>query len=120
VRKVRALDADERVALERLRRIVRSLDGSVETLSFGHPAFKVAGNTYAVLDRYGGGKCLWLRVDPMDRADRLAEPGWFASPYDPRRTALCCRLEAIDWRRMGARVRSSYALAALKVARRKR
>ena len=69
-------------------------------------------NKHAVLDRYGGYECLWLRVGPMERAGLLASPGWFESPYDPRRTALCCRLESIDWRRMRALVRRSHSLAA--------
>jgi predicted DNA-binding protein (MmcQ/YjbR family) len=110
----------ERRALERLRRISARLADCTETRSFGHPAFKVGGKAFAVLDRYGGKPCLWLRIDPMERDARLAEPGWFPSPYDPRRAALCCRLESLDWRRLARRVRDSYALAALRPARRAR
>jgi predicted DNA-binding protein (MmcQ/YjbR family) len=107
----RALSPQENLALERLRGIAGSLPGSVESVTFTHPTFKVAGRTFAVLDRYHGRECLWLRVDPMERAGLLAASGWFESPYDPRRTALCCDLESIDWRRMRALVRRSHALA---------
>jgi predicted DNA-binding protein (MmcQ/YjbR family) len=110
----------ERRALERLRRISARLPGSTATRSFGHPTFKVAGKSFIVLDRYGGEPCLWLRVDPMERDARLAEPGWFPSPYDPRRVALCCRLESLDWRRLAGRVRDSYTLAALRAPSRRR
>ena len=108
------------LALERLRRIAGTLPSTEETVTFGHPTFKVGGKTFAVLDRYGGHECLWLRVGPMERAGLLASPGWFESPYDPRRTALCRRLESIDWRRMRALVRRSHALAAPRARTRRR
>jgi hypothetical protein len=37
-----------------------------------------------------GRDCLWLRVAASDRERLLKRRGWFPSPYDPRRTALCC------------------------------
>jgi len=116
----RILSPQEGLALERLRRIAGGLPGSEEGLTFAHPTFKVAGKAFAVLDRYHGSECLWLRVDSMERAGLLASPGRFESPYDPRRTALCCRLESIDWRRMRALVRRSHALAEAGTARRGR
>ncbi len=101
------------LALTRLRGIASGLRESAETVSFGHPAFAVRGRTFAVLDRYGGHDCLWLRVMPAVRAEVLGSKGWSASPYDPRGTALICRLDAIDWRKLRTRVRESHALAAL-------
>jgi len=99
------------LALQRLRRIAGALPGAAETVTFGHPTFKVAGKAFAVLDDYGGRDCLWLRVGATERASLLASPGWFESPYDPRRAALCCRLESIDWRLIGPLVWKSHALA---------
>ena len=118
VRPPRTLDAEELSALARLRRVAADLPGSREARSFGHPAFRVGGKAYAVLDRYAGTPCLWLKVDPMERRALLARPGWHAAPYDPRRAALCCRLDAIDWRRVRRLLRMSYALANLKPPRR--
>ena len=108
----RALSREARRALERLRRLCAAWNGLEENLSFGHPTFRVGGAPFAVLDRYDDSDCLWLKVPPDARAALLASPGWFAAPYDPRRTALCVRLDAIDWRRIRAHVRVSYALAA--------
>ena len=113
MRKERALSESETLALERLRRLASSLGGVSATLSFGHPTFKVGGKAFAVLDRYAGEECLWVRVDPIERAELLASKGWRESPYDPRRTALICSLSAIDWRRIGRQVRTSHRLAAL-------
>ena len=108
----RPLSAPAEAALARLRRLVGGWDGLEERQSFGHPAFHVGARPFAVLDHYQDADCLWLRIPADERAQLLATPGWFAAPYDPRRTALCVRLDAIDWRRIRARVRISYALAA--------
>jgi predicted DNA-binding protein (MmcQ/YjbR family) len=98
-------------AVERLRRYCAPFGHVQERSSFGHPALRVRGRPFAVLDRYAGSDCLWLYVAPADRARLLATRGWFAAPYDPRHKALCVRLDAIDWRRMRALLRVSYALA---------
>jgi hypothetical protein len=101
-----------RSALARLRRACADWGGVSEAPSFGHPALRVRGVPFAVLDRYRGHACLWLRVAPPERAALLATHGWFPAPYDPRQGALCVRLEAIDWRRIRPLLRISYALAA--------
>ena len=120
MRRQRPLSEAEVLALERLRRVALPLSGVAEALSFGHPTFTVRGNAFAVLDRYSGDECLWMRVDPAERASLLECPGWRESPYDPRRAALICSLGAIDWRRIGRQVRTSYRLAALLTPRRAR
>lgn len=113
----RALSPEGRAALGHLRRLSAGWDRLEERLSFGHPTLRVGGVPFAVLDHYQGGDCLWLRVPRAERAALLGTPGWFAAPYDPRRTALCVRLNAADWRRLRAQVRISYALAAAPAAR---
>ena len=120
MRRQRPLSEAEGLALERLRRLAEPLAGVAETLSFGHPALTVRGNAFAVLDRYSGEGCLWLRVDPAERARLLACDGWRESPYDPRRVALICSLSAIDWRRIGRQFRTSHRLAALMPPKRAR
>jgi len=120
VRRRRPLSEAEGLALARLRRLAEPLAGVAETLSFGHPTLTVRGNAFAVLDRYCGEECLWLRVDSAERAQLLECNGWRASPYDPRRTALICSLSTIDWRRIGRQVRMSHRLAALMPSKRAR
>lgn len=99
------------VAFERLRRLCARFGEVEERASFGHPALRVKGRAFAVLDHYSGSDCLWLYVDPADRPRLLASRGWFAAPYDPRHKALCVRLDAVDWRRLRGLLRVSYALA---------
>ena len=120
MRKQRQLAMVELHALERLRRLASRLDGSVESSAFGHPTFKAGGRAFAVLDAYGGIPCLWLRIGELDRERLLATEGWSLSPYDPRRNALVCRLDAIDWRRIQPLVRASHRLAAPAPTRRRR
>ena len=45
------------------------------------------------------------------RDEQLQQPGWFASPYDPRQRALCCPLDALDWSAVGPLVASAHRLA---------
>lgn len=99
------------LAFERVRRQCARFGAVEERASFGHPALRVRGRPFVVLDHYSGSDCLWLYVTPADRVRLLATKGWFAAPYDPRHRSLCVRLDAIDWRRMRALLRSSYALA---------
>jgi predicted DNA-binding protein (MmcQ/YjbR family) len=113
----RPLSFQAKAALARLREFTDGWDGLEERLSFGHPALRARGKAFAVLDHYQDADCLWLQVPAEERSGLLATPGWFAAPYDPRRTALCIRLDAVDWRRVRTRVRISYALAAVPKSR---
>jgi predicted DNA-binding protein (MmcQ/YjbR family) len=98
-------------ALQGLRRICATLPDCAETVSFGNPAFRRGAKAFAVLDRYKGRACLWVRVSPARRGALLSQEGWFASPYDPHETALCCRLDALDWGAAPELIEASYALA---------
>lgn len=99
-------------ALKRVRGAAATLTDVEETTTFGNPTFKVRRKSFAVIDHYDERDCLWLRVSVADRERLLKCRGWFPSPYDPRRTALCCALEQFDWRRLRSLLRASYELAA--------
>jgi predicted DNA-binding protein (MmcQ/YjbR family) len=98
-------------ALGRLRTAAGTLADVDESLTLGNPTFRVNRRAFAVVDRYQGRDCLWLRVAASDRERLLKRRGWFPSPYDPHRTALCCALEQFDWRRLRPLLRASYNLA---------
>jgi hypothetical protein len=116
-RRLRELSSAASVAVDRLRAAAQSLAGVVETVTFGNPTFKVGQQAIAVVDRYDDRDCLWLRVPPNERDFLLRQPGWFPSPYDPKRVALCCPLENFDWRGLKRRLRHSYDLAQSKTGR---
>jgi hypothetical protein len=116
-KRLRELSSSATTAVERLRVAANSLLGVVETVTFGNPTFKVGERAIAVIDRYDDRDCLWLRIPQNDREDLLKQPGWSASPYDPKRTALCCSLKHFDWRGLRRRLRQSYDLAQTKTRR---
>ena len=107
----RTLNSTANVAVTRLRAAAASLAGAEESVSFGNPTFRVNRKAFAVIDRYHDRDCLWLRVESVERERLLERCGWFASPYDPRRTALCCELDQFDWRSLRPLLRASYDLA---------
>ena len=109
--RARELTASAMSALGRLRTAAGTLADVDESLTFGNPTFRVNRRAFAVVDRYQARDCLWLRVAAADRERLLEHRGWFPSPYDPHRTALCCALEQFDWRRLGPLLRASYDLA---------
>lgn len=87
-------------ALERVRTVAATLSEVEESLSFGNPTFRVNRDD-----------CLRLHFGALDRERFLKGPGWFVSPYDRHRTALCCALERFDWCRLRSLLRASYGLA---------
>jgi YjbR len=111
VKRARELTSAAIVALGRVRTAVRTLADVEESLTFGNPTFRVNRRAFAVVDRYQGRDCLWLRVAAADREALLKRLGWFLSPYDPQQTTLCCALEQFDWRRLRPLLRASYNLA---------
>jgi len=108
----RALADDVVEALPKVRQLCQKFADCEETTSYGNPTFKRGRKNFLVLDRYKGRSCLWLLVDPVNRDDQLTVEGWFASPYDPRETALCCDLAKLDWSSVGTLIDASYALSA--------
>ena len=116
-KRLRELSSAATKAVVRLRAASESLAGVVETVTFGNPTFKVNQKTIAVVDRYDERECLWLRVSANERELLLDQLGWFPSPYDPKRAALCCTLDRFDWRRLKPLLGQSYDLALSKAGK---
>ena len=109
-KRARELTAPAISALGRLRTVAGILADVDESLAFGNPTFRVNRRAFAVVDRYRGRDCLWLRVAAADREGLLKRSGWFPSPYDPHQTALCCTLEQFDWGALRPLLHASYNL----------
>ena len=101
-------DPRSQAALERLRALCGGWPGVSETTSWGNPTFKANGRTFAVLDRYRGDYCLFVHCAGERREALLAEPGWFAAPYDKKQQSLCRALEGLDWEAFSPILRESY------------
>jgi len=98
-------------ALRELRAVCGGLPGVTETLSYGNPAFKAGRKTFAVLDIYRGGSCVWLLCGADRREALLSEPGFFPAPYDRTGVAVCRVAADIDWPNFTGLVRESYERA---------
>ena len=107
----RALSPHALAALDHLGALSADLGEVEEAVSYGNPALKTKGRPFAVLDCYKGVDCLWLRVAPDAREALLTRPGWFASPYDPLRKALCVDLRMIDWGSVKPLLDESWSLS---------
>jgi predicted DNA-binding protein (MmcQ/YjbR family) len=110
-KRMRKLTPMAQLAFARVRKAAAALQSVDESTSFGNPTFRIRGTAFAVVDRYRGCDCLWLRVAASDREQLLKRAGWFPSPYDRKRAALCCSLGEFDWRRLRTLLRASYDLA---------
>ena len=95
-------------ALERLRAECADWPGVTETTSWGNPTFKANGTTFAVLDRYRGSYCVWLRCGHEQRETLVEREGYFPAPYDRQKHAVCRRLEGLDWGEFRGVLRASY------------
>ena len=82
-------------------------------MSWGSPTFKAGKKAFAVLDHYQGEDCVWFLCGPEDRARLLADPGFFASPYDKKGAAVCRKLSGLDWATMTPLLLASYERAAV-------
>ena len=95
-------------ALARLRAECAGWPAVTETTSWGNPTFKANGKSFAVLDRYKGEYCIWLRCDPARREALLGEEGFFSAPYDKNKTAICRLLDGLEWEEFEPLIRLSY------------
>jgi predicted DNA-binding protein (MmcQ/YjbR family) len=95
-------------ALERLRAECADWPGVTETTGWGNPTFKANGTTFAVLDRYSGSYCVWLRCGSERRRALVEREGYFPAPYDRQKQAVCRRLEGLDWGEFRGVLRASY------------
>jgi len=104
-------DGGTEAALERLRSECADWPAVSEGLGWGNPTFKANGKAFAVLDGYKGGPCIWLRCDGAEREALLAGEGFFAAPYDRGKSAICRKLEGIDWDELRPLLKRSYERA---------
>jgi hypothetical protein len=108
--KVALLDNKSKIVLEKLRKVAMALPDAAESLSYGNPAYKVNGMPFTVLDRYKGEYCIWIRCESGRRAKLLKDVGFFPSPYDKAKQAICRRLDGLNWKEFAPLVRASYEI----------
>jgi predicted DNA-binding protein (MmcQ/YjbR family) len=113
----------EREILKKLRKVCLALPGSEEGVSFGHPAFRVNGRIFAVLEEYKGELGICVKVEKELQGLFLTDPRFFRTPYIGKHGWVTLRVHAarLNWAEVADLVKASSRLVApRRVGERKR
>ena len=100
--------------LMKLRKICSQFADVDETVSFGHPTFKVGGKTFAVFELYKGELGLALKVEKNLQDVFLKDPRFYLTPYIGKQGWVTFRMTTtpLSWKEIGQMLRGSYLLVA--------
>jgi predicted DNA-binding protein (MmcQ/YjbR family) len=100
--------------LTRLRKICFDLPGAAETVTFGHPTFRVNGKTFSVLEEYKGEFGICVKVEKELQGVFLDDSRFFRTPYIGKHGWVTLRVYAarLNWTEIKDLVRGSYRLVA--------
>jgi predicted DNA-binding protein (MmcQ/YjbR family) len=101
--------------LKKLRKICLAMPRAEETLSFGHPSFRVhGGKIFAVLETYKGELGICFNVGKVLQGVFLDDPRFFRTPYTGKHGWVTLRVYAarLNWMEIRELVKGSYLLAA--------
>lgn len=103
----------ERQILVRLRKICLALPGAEETVTFGHPTFRVKGKTFSVLEEYHDELGICVKVEQELQGIFLNDPRFFRTPYAGKQGWVTLRVRAtrLNWSEVKELVEGSYLLA---------
>lgn len=113
----------EESILKKLRKICLRLRDAEETISFGHPTFRVrGGKIFAVLETYKGELGICVNVGKLMQGIFLDDQRFFRTPYVGRYGWVTLRVYAapLNWKEIAELVKGSYLLAATKPAKKQR
>jgi predicted DNA-binding protein (MmcQ/YjbR family) len=98
--------------LARLRKICLALPGAIETVSFGHPTFKVNGKTFSVFEEYKGELGICVKIEKELQGIFLDDSRFFRTPYIGKHGWVTLRVHAarLNWTEVKDLVRGSYRL----------
>ena len=106
-------DARSRSILARLRELALALPGAVETITWGHPNFRIAGKIFAGFGQQEGRWCISGKVGKPRQKELLKDGRYLYSDYVGRFGWVSFILEGrIDWNEVGGLLMSSYQLIA--------
>jgi predicted DNA-binding protein (MmcQ/YjbR family) len=100
----------EAQVLERMRAVCVSLTDAVETVTFGHPTFKVKGKAFAVLETYKGDLSICVKVGKTLQGAFLADARFYRTPYIGRHGWVSLKVHAapLNWREIKSLISQSY------------
>ena len=101
-------------ALEKLRRLCRSLPETSEKASWGHPNFIAGKRTFVTYEIVDGRPSIAFRLHAADAGRLLTRVPFFATPYGRGQWVSVWVDGAVDWIQITDLVHRSYRVVALK------
>jgi predicted DNA-binding protein (MmcQ/YjbR family) len=106
-------DAKTTAILSRLRKLALALPGAVETTTWGHPNFRIAGKIFAGFGQQAGQWCVSGKVGKPRQKELLKDSRYLYSDYVGRFGWVSFILEGrIDWNEVAGLLLTSYRLIA--------
>lgn len=112
----------ERLILKKLRKACLALPDAEETISFGHPTFRVrGGRIFAVMEEYKGELGICVNVGKLLQGIFLEDFRFFRTPYIGKHGWVTLRVYAapLNWKEVAELVKGSYLLVAPKPSTKK-
>ncbi len=109
----------EEALLGKLRKVCLGLPNAEQTVSFGHPTFRVRKKTFVVLEEYKGELGICVNVGKLLQGIFLDDSRFFRTPYIGKHGWVTLRVHAgrLNWNEIRGLVKGSYLLAAPKPSR---
>jgi predicted DNA-binding protein (MmcQ/YjbR family) len=101
--------------LKKLRKVSLALPDAEETVSHGHPTFRVrGGKVFAVLETWKGELGLCVNVGTLMQGMFLDDPRFLRTPYIGKHGWVTLRVHGarLNWKEIRGLVKGSYLLAA--------
>ncbi len=99
--------------LRKLRQICLALTKTAEVAAWGHPNFRVANKTFAVLEEYKGKLSIAFKVAKEHQYLFLKDPRFYRTPYIGQHGWVSLITEGpVNWNEVRQLVSDSYRLVA--------
>jgi len=101
--------------LKKLRKVCLALPDAEETVSFGHPTFRVrGGRIFAVLETYKGELGICINVGKLLQGIFLNDSRFLHTPYIGKHGWVTLRVYAapLNWKEIAELVKGSHLLVA--------
>ena len=96
-------------ALDRLRAICLALPVTTETITWGHPNFRVGGKIFAAFELHRGRACVCFKTTEPIRLALLEDERYFIPPYSGRFGWVARYLDGrVRWKELEGFLQSSY------------
>ena len=104
--------ATEEAVVDRLRKICGTLPDTAETVTFGHPTFKVKGKTFAVVETYKGELSICVNAGKTLQGAFLQDSRFYLTPYTGKHGWISLKVHAapLNWTEIKSLVKESHRL----------